>query len=78
MLSFHQPVVIDLTLGTVELVGKEDEPMPIVEDVELEYHREPDPIDLDGNTNHSSAHRKRPRRHRSPGAPHKIQRSLPS
>lgn len=35
-------------------VGKEDEPKPTVEEVDLEYYREPDPIDLDGKTNPGS------------------------
>lgn len=51
MLSFHPSVVIDSTFKTVDLVGKEDEPMPTEEEIDLEYHREPDPMDLDGNTN---------------------------
>lgn len=54
MLSFHPSVVIDLTFETMDLVGKEDEPMPTVEEVDLEHHREPDPIDLDGDTNPGS------------------------
>ena len=51
MLGFHPSVVIDLTFENVDLVGTEDEPMPTVEEVDLEYHREPEFIDLDGNTN---------------------------